>query len=161
MLRFGVVFVFPQYWTLPGFRRSFESDSKPAPSFRTGLRRWVKPLTNLVSAVASGLVANGERVLAHYWHGISTVGSGRGIIADLISAWKIRMRDASKGKTAQRALFNENFGAYLTALPPSTIGTRPVLELDFSGYPTRLPRSWLQVLKSLLGIWQLLFRRDR
>jgi len=51
------------------------------------------------------------------------------------------MRDASKGKTAQRALFNENFGAYLTALPPSTIGTRPVLELDFSGYPTRLPRS--------------------
>jgi hypothetical protein len=92
--------------------------TRPAPSSRTGLQRWVKLLTNSVPPIAIGWRPTARKFCA-LWHGFQPVGSGRGLIADL-------SRDERSGcVTLLRAkrsggLFNENFAAHLTALPPNT-----------------------------------------
>jgi len=87
LARFGIVFASPQYRTLLRFRCSFESDQASA----VFPNRSAKPLTNSASPIASGLVADGEKVSGALWHGFQSVGSSPGVIADLSRDERIRM----------------------------------------------------------------------
>lgn len=77
-----------------------------------------------LARLGARLVANGERVLAHCGMGLNR----SALVAGLVLTYRgMKGEDAVALLREKRpgALFNENFAAYLTALPPNTTLSRP------------------------------------
>jgi hypothetical protein len=91
--------------------------TRPAPSCRTGVRRWAEPLTNSVSQPVDWW-PTARKYLVHCGMSFKRSALVAGLLLTYLGMKESGCHDASEGKRPG-ALFNQNFAAYLTALRPN------------------------------------------